>query len=81
MDASQILVRVQLRDLVERTDFIAAMSRHDINRVFHYVPFHSSPAGIRYGRAHRSFDISNMQSERLVRLPMFFELSGGIRSQ
>lgn len=64
-----------LRDLAERTDFIAAMSRHDINCVFHYVPLHSSPAGKRYGRAHGNFDITNLQSERLVRLPMFFELS------
>jgi len=64
-----------LRDLPARTDFISAMSRHDINCVFHYVPLHSSPAGIRYGRAHGSFDITDSQSERLVRLPMFFELS------
>ena len=41
-----------LRDLAERTDFIATMSRHEINYVFHYVPLHSSPAGIRYGRSH-----------------------------
>ncbi len=64
-----------LRDLADRTDFIAAMSRHDINCVFHYVPLHSSPAGIRYGRVHGSFDITDSQSERLVRLPMFFELN------
>lgn len=64
-----------LRDLAERTDFIGAMSRHDINCVFHYVPLHSSPAGKRFGRAHGSFDTTNLQSDRLVRLPMFFELS------
>jgi dTDP-4-amino-4,6-dideoxygalactose transaminase len=64
-----------LRDLVERTEFIGAMSRYDINCVFHYVPLHSSPAGQRYGRAHGSLDVTNLQSERLVRLPMFFELS------
>lgn len=66
-----------LRDLADRTNFIEAMSRHDINCVFHYVPLHSSPAGLRYGRAHGSFDITDSQSERLVRLPMFFELSEG----
>ena len=64
-----------LRDLADRTDFISAMSRHDINCVFHYVPLHTSPAGIRYGRAHGRFDITDAQSERLVRLPMFIELS------
>lgn len=66
-----------LRDLAERSDFITAMSRNDINCVFHYVPLHSSPAGKRYGRAHGRFDITDAQSERLVRLPMFFELSEG----
>ncbi len=64
-----------LRDLAERTEFIGAMSRNGINCVFHYVPLHSSPAGQRYGRAHGSLDTTNLQSERLVRLPMFFELS------
>ena len=64
-----------LRDLADRTEFISAMSRHDINCVFHYVPLHSSPAGQRYGRTHGSLDTTNLQSERLVRLPMFFELS------
>ena len=66
-----------LRDLADRTDFIAAMSRNDINCVFHYVPLHSSPAGIRFGRAHGNFYITNLQSERLVRLPIFFALSEG----
>jgi dTDP-4-amino-4,6-dideoxygalactose transaminase len=66
-----------LRDLEERSDFISAMSRYDINCVFHYVPLHSSPAGKRYGRAYGSFETTDMQSERLVRLPMFFELSKG----
>ena len=64
-----------LSDLADRTGFIGAMSRLDINCVFHYVPLHSSPAGKRYGRAHGSLDATNLQSERLVRLPMFFELS------
>jgi dTDP-4-amino-4,6-dideoxygalactose transaminase len=63
-----------LRDLVERTEFIDAMSMHDINCVFHYVPLHSSPAGQRYGRTHGSLDNTNLLSERLVRLPMFIEL-------
>jgi dTDP-4-amino-4,6-dideoxygalactose transaminase len=66
-----------LRDLADRTNFIGAMSQHDINCVFHYVPLHSSPAGQRYGRPHGSLDTTNLQSERLVRLPMFFELSEG----
>jgi dTDP-4-amino-4,6-dideoxygalactose transaminase len=65
-----------LRDLAERTDFIATMSRHEINCVLHYVPLHSSPAGIRYGFTW-TFDTTNSQSERLFRLPMFFVQSEG----
>ena len=64
-----------LHDLAERTEFIYAMRQKDIHCVFHYVPLHSSPAGQRYGRANGSLEITNIQSERLVRLPMFFELS------
>jgi dTDP-4-amino-4,6-dideoxygalactose transaminase len=64
-----------LRDIADRIDFIGAMWQHEVNCVFHYVPLHSSPAGQRYGRPHGSLDTTNLQSERLVRLPMFFELS------
>jgi dTDP-4-amino-4,6-dideoxygalactose transaminase len=39
--------------------------------VFHYVPLHSSPAGLQYGRVHGSLDVTNRQSERLVRLPLW----------
>lgn len=64
-----------LHDLAERTEFISAMLRQDIHCVFHYVPLHSSPAGQRYGRINGSLNTTNIQSERLVRLPMFFGLS------
>lgn len=47
----------------------------DIGAVFHYVPLHSSPAGQRYGRAHGALDVTNGQSERLVRLPMWVGLT------
>ena len=66
---------ILLRDLADRTEFIATMTQHEIYCVFHYVPLHSSPAGQRYGRPHGSLNITNMQSERLVRLPLFLELS------
>jgi dTDP-4-amino-4,6-dideoxygalactose transaminase len=53
------------------------MKKNDIYPVFHYVPLHSSPGGQRYGRAHGELEVTIRQSERLVRLPMFFELSEG----
>ncbi len=64
-----------LRDLSDRTLFIETMRQHAINCVFHYVPLHSSPAGQRYGRSHGDLNMTSLQSERLVRLPMFLELS------
>jgi dTDP-4-amino-4,6-dideoxygalactose transaminase len=69
------LYYILLNDLADRTKFIDAMTQHKINCVFHYVPLHSSPAGKRYGRSHGSLEMTNLLSERLVRLPMFFELS------
>ena len=72
---------ILLRDLAERTEFIAAMTQHEVNCVFHYVPLHSSPAGQRFGRPHGSLDITNLLSERLVRLPMFFELSEALQDR
>jgi len=66
---------ILLRDLADRAKFIDAMTLHQINCVFHYVPLHSSPAGQRFGRPHGSLDITNLLSERLVRLPLFLELS------
>lgn len=70
-----------LRDLSDRTAFISAMKQHEISCVFHYVPLHSSPAGQRYGRPHGSLNVTDLQSERLVRLPMFFELSEALQDR
>jgi dTDP-4-amino-4,6-dideoxygalactose transaminase len=48
---------------------------NEISSVFHYVPLHSSPAGRRYGRPHGDLYVTNMQSERLLRLPLWVGLS------
>lgn len=72
---------ILLRDLADRTKFIDEMTRHQINCVFHYVPLHSSPAGKRFGRPHGSLNMTNLLSERLVRLPMFFELSAALQDR
>jgi len=49
-------------------------NRESIRSVFHYVPLHASPAGIRYGRAHGELEITQRQSERLIRLPLWVGL-------
>jgi dTDP-4-amino-4,6-dideoxygalactose transaminase len=58
-----------------RQEVLDAFRHHDIFPVFHYVPLHSSPAGQRYGRFHGELKITNQQSERLVRLPLWVGLS------
>ena len=59
----------------ERKALMADLSRHGINTVFHYIPLHSSPAGKKYARS--SGDLSNTEdlSERLLRLPLFYEMT------
>ena len=66
---------VKLRDLEERTAFIDHMKRNDIICVFHYVPLHSAPAGLKFGRFVGEDVYTTKESERLVRLPMYYELT------
>ncbi len=51
------------------------LKKHDIYSVFHYVPLHSSPAGLRYGRTHGDLSVTNSLSERLIRLPLWIGLT------
>ncbi len=62
-------------DSVEtRTRLIKHLGRRGIHAVFHYVPLHSSPAGLRYGRAASAMNVTNDLSERLLRLPLHYEM-------
>jgi dTDP-4-amino-4,6-dideoxygalactose transaminase len=60
---------------IDRQAVLAELRRNEIYPVFHYVPLHSSPAGRRYGRVHGSLDVTNGQSRRLLRLPLWFGLT------
>jgi dTDP-4-amino-4,6-dideoxygalactose transaminase len=60
---------------IDRQNVLDEFKRNDIGSVFHYVPLHSSPAGQRYGRTHGSLNVTNAQSERLVRLPLWVGLT------
>ncbi len=62
---------VLLAPEVSRQDVLAALKSHQILSVFHYVPLHSSPAGIRFGRVHGTMEQTDRQSERLIRLPLW----------
>lgn len=63
---------VKCKDLPERTAFLAHLKRNEILAVFHYVPLHSSPAGARFGRFHGQDRHTTSESERLVRLPLWY---------
>lgn len=65
---------VLLAPEIDRQKVLDAFKMNEILSVFHYVPLHSSPAGVRYGRAQGSLDITNQQSNRLVRLPLWVGL-------
>ena len=66
---------VLLAPEIDRQAVLSQLKRHEIYSVFHYVPLHSSPAGQRYGRAHGSLDVTERQSERLIRLPLWVGLT------
>jgi len=59
-------------DLEERTALLAHLKSRDIMAVFHYVPLHTAKAGRDYGRFHGEDRFTTSESERLVRLPMWF---------
>ena len=58
----------------ERTNFINFMNLYEINCIFHYIPLHSSPAGMKFGRTGSSMEITESISSRLVRLPFWIGL-------
>ena len=66
---------LKCKDLNERTDFISFMKEKGVQCVFHYIPLHSAPAGLKYGRFVGEDKYTTKESERLVRLPMYYGLT------
>ena len=66
---------LKCRDLEERTALISYLKARGISAVFHYIPLHSAPAGLKYGRFHGEDVYTTAESERLVRLPMYYGLT------
>jgi dTDP-4-amino-4,6-dideoxygalactose transaminase len=66
---------VLLKDRATRARLIAHLKARGILAVFHYVPLHSSPAGVRYGRAAGPMSVTDNVSARLLRLPLYYELA------
>lgn len=66
---------IKVKDLETRTKLLAYMKEQGILSVFHYVPLHSSKAGMMFGRFHGEDVYTTRESERLLRLPMYYSLS------
>ena len=66
---------LKCRDLTERTALIRFLRERDILAVFHYVPLHSAPAGLRFGRFAGEDRYTTAESDRLVRLPLYYGLT------
>ena len=71
---------LKCRDLAERTALISFLKERDILAVFHYVPLHSAPAGLKYGRFAGEDVYTTRESDRLVRLPMYYGLTEADRN-
>lgn len=65
---------IKTKDLEERSKLIAFLKENGIGAVFHYIPLHSSPAGQQFGRFHGEDKYTTKESERLLRLPMYYGL-------
>jgi dTDP-4-amino-4,6-dideoxygalactose transaminase len=63
------------RSLEERTALITFLKEHGIMAIFHYVPLHSAPAGLKFGRTAGTMLNTDTLSNTIVRLPLFFELN------
>lgn len=65
---------IKVKDIEERTGLLAYLKENEIHAVFHYVPLHSAPAGKNYGRFCGEDKYTTKESERLIRLPMYYGL-------
>jgi dTDP-4-amino-4,6-dideoxygalactose transaminase len=66
---------IKTKSLDERSSLINYLKCKGINTVFHYVPLHSSPAGKEFGKFCGKDRFTTIESERLLRLPMFYGLN------
>ena len=72
---------IKCKDLAERTALISFLKERDILAVFHYVPLHSAPAGERFGRFDGEDRYTTAESDRLLRLPMYYGLTAEDRGR
>ena len=63
---------LKAKDLDERTRLISFLKQNGVGAVFHYIPLHSAPAGQKFGRFHGEDKYTTKESDRLLRLPMYY---------
>lgn len=68
---------IKAKNLEERTRLLAFLKENGILSVFHYIPLHTAPAGLKYGEFHGEDRYTTKESERLARLPMYYGLEEG----
>ncbi len=66
---------IKAANLSVRTELIDYLKERGVHSVFHYIPLHSAPAGLKFGRFHGEDKYTTRESERLLRLPMFYSLT------
>ena len=66
---------IKVKDLATRSKLIDYLKENEINTVFHYVPLHSSPAGLKFGRFNGIDNFTTKESKNLIRLPMYYGLN------
>lgn len=66
---------LKCRDLAQRTRLISFLKENGVLAVFHYIPLHSAPAGLKFGRFDGEDVFTTKESERLVRLPMYYNMA------
>ena len=65
---------IKCKDLEERTKLIEFLKKNEIYAVFHYIPLHSAEAGLKFGRFSGEDKYTTKESERLLRLPLYYGL-------
>jgi len=66
---------IKTKDIVQRTQLLEYLKKHGIFAVFHYVPLHSSTAGLKFSRFHGKDVCTTQESECLLRLPIYYTIS------
>jgi dTDP-4-amino-4,6-dideoxygalactose transaminase len=72
---------IKVKNLRVRTKLLDHLKENDIYSVFHYVPLHSSPAGLKFGRFSGVDKYTTKESERLIRLPMYYCLEKNMKNK